>query len=81
MSFTPVKEYRSDLSVSKLLSIVDQSLFDCLVSCQDHYFLMSKVDCEHWSIFLGQLMIEKCEMFDTQIEGKTWEKIKYRVRL
>ena len=55
MSLIKIIEYRSDLSVSKLLSIVDQSLFDRLVSCQDHYLLMSKVDCEHWSIFFGQL--------------------------
>ena len=48
-------EYGSDLSVSKLLSMVDQSLFDCPVSCQDHHLLRSKVDCEHWSIFFGQL--------------------------
>lgn len=48
-------EYGSDLSVSKLLSMVDQSLFDCPVSCQDHHLLQSQVDCKHWSIFFGQL--------------------------
>lgn len=35
--------------------MVDQSLFDCPVSCQDYHLLKSKVDCEHWSIFFGQL--------------------------
>ena len=36
-----------EASVSKLLSMVDQSLLDCLVSCQDHYFLGTKMNCEH----------------------------------
>lgn len=55
MSFVEIIEYGSDLSVSKLLSMIDQSLFDCPVSCQDHQLLKSKVDCEHWSIFFRQL--------------------------
>ena len=55
MSFGEIIEYGTDLSVSKLLSMVDQSLFDCLGSCQDHHLLRSKVDCEHWSILLGEL--------------------------
>lgn len=53
MSFVEIMEYGSDLSVSKLFSTVDQSLFDCPVSCQDYHLLKSKVDCEHWSIFFG----------------------------
>lgn len=55
MSFGEIIEYGSDLSVSKLFSMVNQSLFDCPVSCQDHHLLKSKVDCEHWSICFGQL--------------------------
>lgn len=55
MSFVEIMEYGSDLSVAKLFSTVDQSLFDCPVSCQDYHLLKSKVDCEHWSIFFGQL--------------------------
>lgn len=55
MSLVEIIEYGSNLPVSKLFSMVDQSLFDCPVSCQHHHLLQSKVDCEHWSIFSGQL--------------------------
>lgn len=55
MSFVEIIKYGSDLSVAKLFSMVDQSLLDCPVSCQDHHLLKSKVDCEHRSILFGQL--------------------------
>ena len=55
MSLVEIIEYGSNLPVSKLFSMVDQSLFDCPVSCQHHHLLQSKVDCEHWSISFGQL--------------------------
>ena len=55
MSLGEIIEYGSNLPVSKLFSMVDQSLFDCPVSCQHHHLLQSKVDCENWSIFSGQL--------------------------
>lgn len=42
-------------SFSKLLSIVEERLFHCLVSCQDHHFFGSHIDCEYWPIFLGKL--------------------------
>lgn len=65
MPFVYIVEYGSDVSVSKLLSMVDQSLFDCLVSCQHNHLLESEVDREHWSIFLGQL--------------KRWRQVKVRL--
>ena len=55
MSLVEIIEYGSNLPVSKLFSMVDQSLFDCPVSCQHHHLLWSKVDCGHWSISFGQL--------------------------
>ncbi len=41
MSFVEIMEYGSDLSVSKLFGMVDQSLLDCIVSCQHNHLLKS----------------------------------------
>lgn len=39
MSLVEIIEYGSNVPVSKLFSMVDQSLFDCPVSCQHHHLL------------------------------------------
>ena len=55
VSLMNIRYYWYHLSVSKLLRMTNQSLFDGLVSCQNHHLLGSKVDCEHRSIRLGKL--------------------------
>lgn len=55
MSFAEIIKDGSDLSVPKLVGMVYQSLFDRLVTRQHHHLLWSKVDREHWTVFLGKL--------------------------
>ena len=61
-----------NLSVSKFICIVDQGLFDSLVSRQNHHFLRSKIHCEYISIFLGKLIKEthKVVLNTVNEEGK-----------
>lgn len=37
----------NNISICKLISIADQSLFDCFVSCQHYNLLKSEVDGEN----------------------------------
>lgn len=43
------------ISVSKLIGLVHQSLFDGPVTCQNHHLLWSKEDLKNWSICFVKL--------------------------
>lgn len=53
--FAEIMEQWGDVSVSKLVGVVQQGLFDRPVSCQHQHFLGPQVDCEHRPIRFGQL--------------------------
>lgn len=53
--FIEIIEQWGDVSVSKLVRVVHQGLFDRPVSCQHQHFLGPQVDGEHRPIRFGQL--------------------------
>lgn len=60
-------EYWEDFSLSKVLSLVDQSLLDRLVPRQHNHLLICQGDSEHWTIFIGELTEERGGEVNTMI--------------
>ena len=60
-------------SFSEHISMVDECCLHRLVSCQDHHFVGTQIDGEHWSILLGQLRARACGHEET--EGKKDKKV------
>ena len=71
----------ANLSVSKLLCMVHQSLFHRLVSCQNNHLLGSKMDGEHCPISLGQLGVKRGKLVHDHYTFECYLKHYFRITI